>query len=115
MAGTHPAFSLVLITTIGNVLGAVINWYLGRYLLKLKEKRWFPSSERQIERAQNWYRRYGRWSLLASWLPLVGDPLTVVAGVMREPLISFLILGTVAKGVRYIFLAAATLSWLVLC
>lgn len=112
MAGSHPISVLVIVATIGNVLGAVINWYLGRYLLKFKEKRWFPSSQHQLERAQNWYRRYGRLSLLGSWLPIVGDPLTVVAGLMREPLISFVILVTIAKGTRYILLAAVTLAWL---
>ena len=112
MAASHPISVLVIVATIGNVLGAVINWYLGRYLLKFKEKRWFPSSQHQLERAQNWYRRYGRWSLLGSWLPIVGDPLTVVAGLMREPLISFVVLVTIAKGTRYILLAAVTLAWL---
>ncbi len=112
MTASHPISALVIVATIGNILGAVINWYLGRYLLIFNEKRWFPSSQHQLERAQNWYRRYGRWSLLGSWLPIVGDPLTVVAGLMREPLISFVILVTIAKGTRYILLAAVTLTWL---
>ncbi|MEH6522925.1 YqaA family protein [Sulfitobacter sp.] len=112
VAASHPISVLVIVATIGNVLGSVINWYLGRYLLVFREKRWFPSSQHQLERAQNWYRRYGRWSLLGSWLPIVGDPLTVVAGLMREPLISFVVLVTIAKGTRYILLAAVTLAWL---
>lgn len=112
VADSHPISVLVIVATTGNVLGAVINWYLGRYLLIFREKRWFPSSQHQLERAQNWYRRYGRWSLLGSWLPIVGDPLTVVAGLMREPLISFVVLVTIAKGTRYILLATVTLAWL---
>jgi membrane protein YqaA with SNARE-associated domain len=112
VAASHPISVLVIVATIGNVLGAVINWYLGRCLLVFREKRWFPSSQHQLERAQNWYRRYGRWSLLGSWLPIVGDPLTVVAGLMREPLISFVVLVTIAKGTRYILLAAVTLAWM---
>ena len=111
-AAAHPVSVLILVATVGNVLGAVINWYLGRYLLRFQKKRWFPSSKSQLERAQNWYRRYGRWSLLGSWLPIVGDPLTVVAGLLREPLIPFLLLVTIAKGARYLLLAAATLTWL---
>lgn len=110
--GAHPAVLLILVATVGNVLGSVVNWYLGQYLLRFKDRRWFPSSDRQLERAQNWYRRYGRWSLLGSWLPVVGDPLTVVAGVMREPLVPFLLLVTCAKGARYLLLAALTLAWL---
>ncbi len=109
---THPVAALILVATVGNVLGSVINWYLGRYLLNYKDRRWFPTSERQLARAQGWYHRYGRWSLLGSWLPLIGDPLTVVAGIMREPLGPFLILVTIAKASRYLVLAAVTLAWL---
>lgn len=110
--GSHPVSALILVATLGNVLGAVINWYIGRYLLRFKGKRWFPSSDRQLARAQHWYGRYGRWSLLGSWLPFIGDPLTIAAGLMREPLASFLLLVTVAKAGRYILLAGATLAWL---
>lgn len=112
VSGTHSVPALIAIATLGNVLGSVINWYLGRYLLQFKEKKWFPASEDRLEQAQNWYRRYGRWSLLGSWLPIIGDPLTVVAGVLREPICTFLLFVTVAKGLRYLVLAALTLSWL---
>lgn len=112
VAGAHPVFVLIIVATVGNVLGSVVNWCLGRFLLRFKEKPWFPTSKGQLERAQDWYQRYGRWSLLGSWLPVVGDPLTVVAGVMREPLVPFLVLVTIAKGTRYLVLAALTLAWL---
>ena len=112
VAGAHPVSVLIIVATVGNVLGSVVNWCLGRFLLRFKEKPWFPTSKGQLERAQNWYRRYGRWSLLGSWLPVVGDPLTVVAGAMREPLVPFLVLVTIAKGTRYLVLAALTLAWL---
>ncbi|MEP4249356.1 YqaA family protein [Tateyamaria sp.] len=112
IAEIHPALFLVLVATTGNVLGSVINWYLGRYLLKYKTNRWFPCSQTQLERAQSWYGRYGRWTLLGSWLPVIGDPLTVVAGLMREPISSFVVLVTIAKAARYIGLATVTLAWL---
>lgn len=112
IGGTHPVTALLVVATVGNVLGSVINWVLGRYLLRYRDRRWFPASQAQLDRAQGWYRRWGRWSLLGSWLPVVGDPLTVVAGLMREPLVPFLVLVTLAKGTRYLVLAAVVLSWL---
>lgn len=112
VTASYPACVLIVVATTGNVLGSLINWYLGKYLLRYKEKRWFPCSQTQLERAQKWYRRYGRWTLLGSWLPVIGDPITVVAGLMREPFTSFFVLVTIAKGTRYIVLAAVTLAWL---
>ncbi len=110
--GKHPVVTLLIVATVGNVLGSVVNWYLGRFLLRFKDRSWFPASAPQLARAQKWYQRYGRWSLLGSWLPLIGDPLTVVAGILREPLPSFIILVTLAKGTRYLILAMLTLAWL---
>lgn len=110
--GLHPAVTLIIVATIGNVLGSVLNWILGRYLLRFSDRRWFPSSPQQLARARGWYHRYGRWSLLASWVPIIGDPLTVVAGLMREPIVPFVALVAFAKGTRYLMLAALTLSWL---
>lgn len=111
IAGEHSAVMLILVATMGNVLGSVVNWYLGHHLLRYKDKRWFPSSDEQLASAQGWYSRYGRWSLLASWVPIIGDPLTVVAGTMREPVGSFVVLVTAAKAGRYLVLAAVTLAW----
>ncbi|SHF03276.1 membrane protein YqaA, SNARE-associated domain [Litoreibacter ascidiaceicola] len=109
--GDYPVTGLLAVATAGNVLGAVINWALGRFLLMFQDRRWFPVSQDQLARAEAWYHRYGRWSLLGSWLPIVGDPLTVVAGVLREPIGPFLVLVTVAKFGRYLVLAMATLAW----
>jgi membrane protein YqaA with SNARE-associated domain len=111
-AGNRPVALLLIVATVGNVLGSVINWYLGRFLLRFRDRRWFPASDRQLSRAEGWYRRYGRWSLLASWMPVIGDPLTIVAGILREPLVPFLVLVTIAKGGRYLLVAAATLAWM---
>ncbi len=111
LRGQASPVVLILVATAGNVLGSVVNWILGRMLDRLRHRRGFPVSEARLDRAQGWYRRWGRWSLLGSWLPVVGDPLTVVAGVMREPLLPFLVLVTLAKGLRYVVLAALTLAW----
>ena len=62
-----------------------------------------------MDGAQRWYGKYGKWSLLLSWAPVIGDPLTIVAGVMRESFPVFLLLVAVAKIGRYLVLAATTL------
>jgi len=111
LAKAYPTWALLAVATAGNVLGSLLNWLLGRYLEHWRHRRWFPVSDSQLEWAQRWYRRYGHWSLLLSWLPIIGDPLTVVAGVMRESPWSFLLMVTLAKGGRYLALAALTLGW----
>ena len=110
--GSASPGMLLAVATLANVLGSLLNWLLGRRVERLGHKRWFPVSEQQLERAQQRYHRYGRWSLLLSWVPIIGDPLTVVAGTLREPLWSFLLLVTLAKGGRYLLLAGVTLGWL---
>jgi membrane protein YqaA with SNARE-associated domain len=110
MLGKHPVWALVAVATIGNSLGAIVNWLMGRYIDHLRHKKWFPVGEAKLARAQRGYHRYGRWSLLLSWVPVIGDPLTVVAGVMREPLLSFILIVTIAKLGRYLVLTFITLS-----
>lgn len=110
LAARQPASLLLLVATIGNVLGSVVNWWLGRYIEHWRHRRWFPVSEVRLERAQRAYHRYGRWSLLLSWAPIIGDPLTVIAGLLREPFWSFLLIVLVAKAGRYLLLAALTLG-----
>jgi len=108
----YLVWALLLVATAGNVLGSALNWLLGRYLERWRAKSWFPVSDQGLEKAQRAYHRYGRWSLLLSWVPIIGDPLTLVAGVMREPLWSFLLIVTLAKATRYLVLATLTLGWM---
>jgi membrane protein YqaA with SNARE-associated domain len=110
VVGTHSPVLLVAVASLGNVLGAVVNWALGRGVEHFRDRRWFPVSPSSLDRATGWYRKWGRWSLLLSWAPLGGDALTVAAGVLREPLWSSVVLVTIAKTARYIVLAAATLG-----
>lgn len=110
VTGTQPAWLLVAVAGLGNVLGSVVNWLIGCGVERFRDRRWFPVKPAALDRAQGWYRRYGKWSLLLSWAPVVGDPLTVVAGLAREPLPVFLLLVTIAKLGRYVVLAAVTLS-----
>ena len=89
------------VASVGNTLGSVANWLLGRFLWRWREHRWFPVKPAALERASAWFQRFGVWSLLFAWLPLVGDPLTVVAGVLRVNFLPFLVLVAVGKTTRY--------------
>ena len=89
------------VASAGNVLGSVVNWLLGRFCLHWRDRRWFPVKPPELDRAQRWFARYGQWSLLFAWVPIVGDPLTVAAGLMRVRLAWFLLLVTIGKAGRY--------------
>ena len=105
LSAPQTVFALILVATVGNVLGSVVNWVLGIYATKFQNRKWFPATPSQIKRAEKFYRKYGRYSLLLCWVPFIGDPITVIAGVLREPVLSFLILVTIAKSARYILLS----------
>tara|TARA_B110000259_G_scaffold120738_1_gene137131 strand:+ start:133 stop:549 length:417 start_codon:yes stop_codon:yes gene_type:complete len=93
---------LLIIASLGNVLGSVVNWILGFYSRDLSTKKWFPFKDEQIEKSSKWFNKFGRWSLLFAWVPIIGDPLTLVAGLLRVKFIEFIILVTIGKVSRYI-------------
>lgn len=111
LSTAYSPWMLLLVASLGNILGSVLNWLLGRYLEHFRHRPWFPVSDMRLQQAQRSYARYGRWSLLLSWVPIIGDPLTLVAGVMRERLWVFLLIVSLAKTGRYAVLAALTLGW----
>lgn len=110
LLGDQPVWALVAVASLGNTLGSCINWLLGRALERFRHRRWFPVPTEKLARAEGWYARWGRWSLLMSWAPIIGDPLTVMAGVLREPFWTFLLLVAIAKTGRYIVLTLVTLG-----
>lgn len=101
---------LVIVASIGNTLGSVVNWAIGLRIEQFKDRRWFPATPAQLDRASRWYRRYGYWSLLLSWAPFIGDPLTLAAGLMREPFGTFILLVAIAKTLRYVIFTALLLG-----
>ena len=93
---------LLIVASFGNVLGSVVNWVLGFYSRNLTIKKWFPFKETQIERSSKWFNKFGRWSLLFAWVPILGDPLTLVAGLLRVRFLDFIILVAIGKVSRYL-------------
>ena len=102
--GSHSVFALIVVASIANVLGSCVNWWLGLKIEKYKNKKWFPVSEEKMIQAQNIYQKYGSWSLLLSWMPIIGDPITLIAGLLKEKFVRFLVIVSVAKTGRYIFI-----------
>lgn len=104
--GMHAPWLLVAVASLANTAGAALNWALGRFLLHWQDRRWFPVSPAALARASARFNRYGAWSLLMAWVPVIGDPLTLAAGVLRVPLPLFLVLVGAGKTARY-----AAVAW----
>jgi membrane protein YqaA with SNARE-associated domain len=93
---------LLIVASLGNTLGSLVNWALGYYSRNLTMKKWFPFKETQIERSSKWFSKFGKWSLLFAWVPIIGDPLTLVAGLLRVRFLDFIILVAIGKVSRYL-------------
>ena len=93
---------LLIAASTGNILGSVFNWICGYYAAYFIQKKWFPINQNQINKATNFFLKYGKWSLLLAWVPFIGDPLTFVAGTLRYSFLPFLILVSIGKTARYL-------------
>ena len=102
--GNYAVLMLLVVASIGNIIGSVLNWWIGLGVSKLEDRKWFPIRERDIDRGIVWFARFGRWALLFSWVPIIGDPITLVAGFLRMPLLEFLVIVAIAKTARYAIL-----------
>ena len=113
LVSKHPQSTTLLFLTAlaGNTLGAVFNYVMGYGFMHLAGRKWFPASARWIARASQWFNRFGVWLLLFSWLPLIGDPLTVAAGMLRVRFALFLPLVALGKAARYLILLAGVKMW----
>ena len=111
VSGGFPVAGLLAAASAGNTLGSVANWILGRFCLQWRDRKWFPVKARELDRASAWFNRYGMWSLLLAWVPIVGDPITLAAGVLKARFLPFLLLVAIAKTGRYVVLLGAV-DWL---
>ncbi len=109
----YDPFILWSWATFGNTLGSCVNWWMGRYLLHFQHRRWFPVDEDHMQRSQQWFQKYGVWSLLLAWAPVFGDGLTLIAGIMRVNFWLFSLLTAIGKGLRYAVVLGLT-GWLLL-
>tara|TARA_B100000927_G_C16333142_1_gene416143 strand:- start:153 stop:494 length:342 start_codon:yes stop_codon:yes gene_type:complete len=104
LSNSFKTLLLLIFASIGNILGSIANWYLGKKITIFQNRKWFPVSPDQLDRSQKYFQKYGLWSLLLAWVPIIGDPLTLLAGVLKVRLSLFLILVSISKISRYVFI-----------
>ena len=95
---------LLIVASFGNILGSIFNWYLGKKITIFQDRKWFPVSPEQLNKSQKYFQKYGLWSLLLAWVPIIGDPLTLLAGVLNVRFSIFLLLVSISKISRYILI-----------
>ncbi|HIP07787.1 MAG TPA: DedA family protein [Mariprofundaceae bacterium] len=101
-------YLLVFIATLGNVLGSIITYYMGKYGFQFSH-RWFQTSSAKQQQAEHYFKKLGTPALLFAWLPIIGDPLCLVAGALRYNIYAFIALISIGKLTRYTLLAWASL------
>lgn len=110
-----PSVTLVIVATVGNVLGSLVNYGMGyaaadwissdahpNSRIKRRIKKWFAVSAENRVKAEQRFGKYGLWALCFAWVPVIGDPLTVIAGALRIKLLWFVLLVTLGKFLRYV-------------
>ena len=100
----YNLYLLLIFATVGNVLGSVINYYLGLKGEEFLVERNYLKKEK-IVKYKTFFDKYGGYSLLLSWMPIIGDPITFIAGILKYNIKKFLLLVSIAKFSRYLVLA----------
>lgn len=104
LSNSFETYFLLIFASIGNIMGSITNWYLGKKITLFQNRKWFPVSREQLERSREYFQKYGLWSLLLAWVPIIGDPLTLLAGVLKVRFGIFFVLVSISKISRYVFI-----------
>jgi membrane protein YqaA with SNARE-associated domain len=103
MTGSFQTLNLLVIASLGNISGSIVNWYLGKKINLYQKKKWFPVSSDRLKKSEYYFQKYGLWCLLLSWVPIIGDPITLFAGILNVRFQIFVILVSISKISRYVF------------
>ena len=104
LSNSFEPYFLLIFASIGNIIGSITNWYLGKKITLFQNRKWFPVTPDQLERSRKYFQKYGLWSLLLAWVPIIGDPLTLLAGVLKVRFSIFFLLVSISKISRYVFI-----------
>ena len=97
-------FILLIFASLGNILGSLISWIFGYFINYFMNKSWFPVNKYLLQKATSIFKKYGKWSLLLSWVPFIGDPIAFAAGTFRYNVLFFLTFVSIGKVARYLFI-----------
>ena len=103
---TTDKLLLLAVATVANTLGSILNWSLGRWGAHFRDRPWFPVKPATYDKAADRFRHWGTWSLLLSWIPIIGDPLTLIAGAAGIRFLPFVVLVAIGKAARYALVLA---------
>lgn len=102
---------LLTVATVGNVLGSLTNYAIGFWGSNVVAQKVLKISEDEFIKAKERFKKYGLFSLFFAWVPIIGDPLTVVAGVLRINILWFFIIVGSGKFIRYVVIIYTTLQF----
>ena len=100
----YNEFLLLLFASLGNILGSLVSWVFGYFINFFIKKPWFPLNKYLLQKATDIFKKYGKWSLLLSWFPIIGDPIAFAAGTFRYNILFFLIFVSIGKVARYLLI-----------
>jgi len=103
--GAYDVYLLVAVASLGNVLGSVLNYWIGKYLMHFQDHKYFPIKKKLLRKAEDYFHKYDAKILLFAWAPVIGDPLTIIAGAFKTKMWVFLVLVTIGKSIRYSIIA----------
>jgi membrane protein YqaA with SNARE-associated domain len=108
--GPWSTLSLWSVASIGNWLGGMSSYGLGRLGDLERIARWLRTDPKKAQRLQGWVERQGYWAALLTWLPVIGDPLAIALGLGKAPWVPVTILMFIGKAARYA-VVLALLRW----
>jgi membrane protein YqaA with SNARE-associated domain len=100
LSQNYTPWLLFIFATLGNTLGSIINYFIGLKGISFLIEKGYLTSDRLVS-SKKLFKKYGAFALLLSWAPVIGDPITFVAGVLKFDFKWFVLLVLISKAMRY--------------
>lgn len=110
LAATGDAWGCLVVGTLGNWLGSVLTYFMGRLAKWEWVEKWFRVSKAQLEKQRAFIDKWGVWSALFCWVPFVGDVIAIALGFYRSKAVPCIALMLVGKFVRFLLWTLFTIA-----